>query len=217
MRQSILMLMATILMVTFSGCKEEVTLSYSGDIMIDLGSTDKDVLNYVSASDGSTVSVTEIDYDLVGEQTATFTTGDVSESKSVKIKADKLAGIYEISVFLLDGNNEYEITVGEGWLMTLTKGNNYNQINIPDSLEKTGLNIFINQGKLVVTFNGKDSAYIPGYTGEFLFTLVKDADYSFSNITYGPIGNGEYAITGFLLKETTDYEHYYRVQLDKKE
>lgn len=219
MKKSILAISAMFLIVTLSTCKKDVTLSYSGDIMIDLGSTDKEVLKYVSASDGSTVSVSGIDYNLAGEQIATFTTGDVRETKSVKIKSDKLAGTYEISVFIIDGNEEYELTGGDDgwWLIILTKGSNYNQINIPDSTDK-GATIFTDQGKLVVTFNGKDGAYIPKYIGGFDFCLEKDAEWSFSNITYSSIGNGEYAITGFLLKETIPgYEYYYRIQLDKKD
>ena len=218
MKKSIFAVIAVFFMLAFYSCKKEVTLSFSGDIMLDLVSSDQDVLKFVSASDGSSVSVSGIDYNLVGEQIATFTTEEVSETKSVKIKADKLAGLYEISVFSLDGNEEDELTVGEGWLITLTKGSKYNQIHIPDSIDK-GLRIFINPGKLVVNFNGKDSAYIPSYIGEFLFTFESNADYSFSNITYKKIANNQYAITGFILKESPDsgYEYYYRIELDKKD
>lgn len=214
MRKSIVVLTLIILIFASSACKKEVKLSFTGDIMLDLGSSDQDVLKYVSASDGSAVSVSGIDYDLVGEQIATFTTGEVSETKSVKIKADKLSGLYQISVFTASNK---ELTVGDGWLITLTKGSQYNQIHIPDSIDK-GTRIFINPGKLVVTFNANDTAYIPDYTGEFLFTLNKDADYSFSNITYGHIDYNQYAITEFTVKQSASgFEHYFRVQLDKKE
>ena len=217
MRKSIVVLTSIILIITSSACKKEVKLSFSGDIMLDLGSSDQDVLKYVSASDGSSVSVSGIDYDLVGEQIATFTTGEVSETKSVKIKSDKLAGLYEISVIQLWEDEEIELTFGEGWLITLTKGSKYNQIHIPDSIDN-GKRIFINPGKLVVNFNGKDSAYIPGYTGAFRFTYDKDADYSFSNITYGRIANNQYAITEFtLIESASGFDHYFRVELDKKD
>jgi hypothetical protein len=216
MRKSVVVLTSIILIFASSACKKEVTLSFTGDIMLDLGNSEQDVLKYVSASDGSSVSVSGIDYDFVGEQKATFTTGEVSETKSVKIKADKLAGLYEISVYKIFENEETELTSGDGWFITLTKGSQYNQINIPDSIDK-GLRIFKNPGKLVVNFNGKDSAYISSYTGELLFTLEKDAVYSFSNITYGAIANNQYAITEFLLKESASgYDHYFRVKLDKK-
>ncbi|MDD2623053.1 MAG: hypothetical protein WC142_03385 [Bacteroidales bacterium] len=217
MRKSVVVLTSIILIFASSACKKEVKLSFTGDIMLDLGSSDQDVLKYVSASDGSSVSVSGINFDLVGEQKATFKTGEVSETKSVKIKADKLAGLYEISVYQLYGNEEIELTSGQGWFITLAKGNQYNQIHIPDSIDN-GLRIFKNPGKLVVNFNGKDSAYIPSYTGAFLFTLEKDAVYSFSNITYGAIANNQYAITEFLLKESASgYDHYFRVELEKRE
>ena len=58
--------------------QKEVKLSFTGDIMLDLGSSDQDVLKYVSASDGSSVSVSGINFDLVGEQKATFKTGEVN-------------------------------------------------------------------------------------------------------------------------------------------
>ena len=60
MTKSILVINAMIFIVTFSACKKEVTLSYTGDIVVDLGSTDKDVLKYVTSSDGSAVSISEI-------------------------------------------------------------------------------------------------------------------------------------------------------------
>ncbi|MDD3280613.1 MAG: hypothetical protein PHC83_03485 [Bacteroidales bacterium] len=217
MKKSIFAVIAVFFMLAFYSCKKEVTLTFSEDIIIDLGSTDEDVLKFVSASDGSTVNVSGIDYDLVGEQTATFKAGDVSETKVVKIKSDKLAGLYQISVFITEENNEYELTVGEGWLITLTKGSNYNQINIPDSIDK-GFVMFIDQGKLVVTFNGKDSAYIPGYTGRFKFSTSKESEFTFSNIKYGTLAKGKYAITEFILNEfVSGYNHYYRIQLDRKD
>jgi len=213
MKKCILVFIGTMLVLSFLSCKKDVTISFSDDIIVDLGSTNEDVLKFVTASDGSTVSVSEIDYNLVGEQTATFTTGEVNETKSVKIKSDKLAGIYSISVFSASG---HELTYGEGWLITITKGTDYNQINIPDSIDK-GLNIFIEQGKLVVTFNGKDTAYIPGYTGKFKFSMSKNSDFSFSNIKYGTIGNGKYAITEFTLTESDSiYDHNYKIQFDKQ-
>lgn len=217
MKKRILILITFVIGGVFFSCNREVILTYIDNIVIDLGSTEEDVLAYVSASDGSAVSVSGIDYDLVGEQMATFTAGDKSEKKSVKIKSDKLAGMYEISIFLMAEDKEYELTYGDGWLMEITKGSQYNQINIPDTIE-TGTPIFIDAGTLVVTFNGKDSATIPGFTGDFNFGF-ETSHWSFSNIVYGPIGKGDYALEGFLMKENplnSNYEYYYRVQLDKQ-
>ena len=217
MKKRILILITFVIGGVFFSCNREVILTYIDNIVIDLGSTEEDVLAYVSASDGSAVSVSGIDYDLVGEQMATFTADDKSEKKSVKIKSDKLAGMYRMSVFLLNEGEEYNLTPGNGWLMEITKGSQYNQINIPDTIE-TGTPIFIDAGTLVVTFNGKDSATIPGFTGDFNFGF-ETSHWSFSNIVYGPIGKGDYALEGFLMKENplnSNYEYYYRVQLDKQ-
>lgn len=217
MKKRILILITFVIGGVFFSCNREVILTYIDNIVIDLGSTEEDVLAYVSASDGSAVSVSGIDYDLVGEQMATFTADDKSEKKSVKIKSDKLAGMYRMSVFLLNEGEEYNLTPGNGWLMEITKGSQYNQINIPDTSE-TGVSVFVDQGKLVITFNGKDSAIIPGYTGEFAFALSR-SHWTFSNIVYVPIGKGDYALKGFLMKQIpigTNYEHYYRVELDKQ-
>ena len=216
MKKRDLILITLVVCGVLFSCNREVVLNYSGDIMIDLGSTDKNVLAYVSASDGSEVSVSGIDYELVGEQIATFKVGDKNEKKAVKIKSDKLTGMYEISIFLMDGDKEYKLTSGK-WLMEITKGSQYNQINIPDTTEK-GTSIFIDAGALVVTFNGKDSATIPSFIGDFNFCF-ETSYWSFSNIVYGPIGKGDYAIKGFLMKENpvgSNYEYYYRVQLDKQ-
>ena len=62
MKKSILTL--AVLAFLFTSCEkpeEEVKLTFSGDIMIELGSSDEDVLAFVSASDGSAVTISRID------------------------------------------------------------------------------------------------------------------------------------------------------------
>ena len=48
----------------------------------------------------------------------------------------------------LNEGEEYNLTPGNGWLMEITKGSQYKQINIPDTSE-TGVSVFVDQGKLV--------------------------------------------------------------------
>lgn len=77
---------------------EEVTISTPDKIEIELGSTDADVLFGVEASNGDKVTVTGINYDHAGEQTATFAAGDVTLDKVVCVKTSNLAGDYEYTI-----------------------------------------------------------------------------------------------------------------------
>ena len=122
MKKSILTL--AVLAFLFTSC-EKVKLTFSGDIMIELGSSDEDVLAFVSASDGSAVTVSGIDYNKAGEQTATFKAGNTTETKQVKVKANELAGRYNIAVFSSDGS---EMTQGDGWAMKILEGDNYSKL-----------------------------------------------------------------------------------------
>ena len=178
---------------------EKVTLTFSGDIVVDLGATDADVLEFVTASDGSTVTVTGVDYDKPGEQTATFKTGDVSETKPVKIKADKFAGTYNISWFRQDGT---EVSEGEdeAWKIKLTVGDAYNQIKIPSKIYSESCTFFQSINELVITFNGKEGASIPNYSGDFCFmSTPSTADFTFTDIEFG-IVDGKYAIKSFKME-----------------
>ncbi len=195
---------------------EKVTLTFSGDIILDLGSTDADVLEFVTASDGSAVTVTGIDYDKPGEQTATFKTGDVTENKSVKINSAGMAGRYYISVFASNGS---ECTTGEGWVMKILEGDEYNQIKISSTIETGDQTIFTDTEYLIVTFNGKDEPTIENYEGGLMFmTTPASAEWTFSEITYGLNDKGKYALNGFRMDGyKAGYEDfYYTVEFEKK-
>lgn len=209
MKRRIFTLASIALLFAFTSCEkpepepepepEPVTLTFSGDIVIDLGSTDADVLEFVTASDKSEVSVSGIDYDKVGEQEATFKTGDVTEKKAVKVKADKLAGTYYISWYNKD---DQEMTGGEdpAWKIKLTIGSEYNQIKIPSTIYSGDHTFFPTLSELVVTFNGKDGASIPGFRGGFSFmTTPAEANFTFTEIEYGLV-DGKYAIKSFKME-----------------
>ncbi|MDY0015738.1 MAG: hypothetical protein RBS13_05960 [Bacteroidales bacterium] len=103
MKKSILSLAAVALLGLFmASCTPEVLFTGADDVIVDLGSTDADVLVDVEASNGKEVTVTGINYDEAGEHNATFTAGDATHDAVVKIKTDKLAGSYEFS-WTIDG------------------------------------------------------------------------------------------------------------------
>jgi hypothetical protein len=194
MKKSILTL--AVLAFLFTSC-EKVKLTFSGDIMIELGSSDEDVLAFVSASDGSAVTVSGIDYNKAGEQTATFKAGNTTETKQVKVKADKLAGRYNIAVFSSDGSL---MTEGTGWTMKILEGDNYNQIKISSTIENGDKTIFTDTEYLVVTFNGKDEPEIDTYNGGILFqSKPPTAEWEFSEIKYGLNETGKYSMEGFRM------------------
>ena len=216
MKRRIFTLASIALLFAFISCEkpepepepEPVTLTFSGDIVIDLGSTDADVLAFVTASDKSEVTVSGIDYEKAGEQTATFKAGDVTETKTVKVKADAMAGRYYISVFTSDGQ---ECTQGDGWGIVIAAGDAYNQIKIPSTIETGDKTIFPDITNLVVTFNGKDDPSIENYEGGLMFmTTPPSATWEFSEITYGKNTNGKYAINGFRMDGyTAGYQDFY--------
>ncbi len=215
MRKSILFVAVAVFAMVFSGCKEEaveITFS-SNDIILPLGSSSNDLAKFATASDGSTVTVSGVDFGMIGEQTATFAVGDVKETKIVKISATPLAGEYRIHI--LDSAATTELTNGNGWIMTLTPGAEYNQIDIPSTVGQN--KIFTDVDKLTVTFNGS-SVKIPNYTGKFAFIQSQD-DFTikFQNITYGTKDDGTYALKGFTLKITREgYNDFYeQVRFDK--
>ena len=208
-------MLAAAAMVLFSSCgkEKEVSITFTSDnIMVDLGSSGADLAKYAKASDGSSVTVSGVDFDKVGEQTATFKAGSSSVDKVVKVSAKKLAGNYRIHV--LDSAGTKELTNGNGWRMDLTPGAEYNQIDIPSAVGEN--KIFKNVDKITVTFkDGKGS--IPNYNGDFAFIGGSGFTIKFQNITYVKNAEGYYAITGFTLKFVQQgYNDFYeQVRFDK--
>ena len=106
MKKSILSLAAVAVFCLFmTSCEPDVTFEGINDIVVDLGSTDADVLAGVTASNDAEVTVTRIDYDKAGEHNAIFTAKDATAEAVVKIKTDKLAGDYEYTM-TIDGEEE---------------------------------------------------------------------------------------------------------------
>lgn len=108
MRKGILLLAAVAFLATFNSCQPEVIITTPEEITIDLGSNDAAVLAGVEASNKDEVTVSGINYDHAGEQTATFAAGDVTLEKVIKVKTDKLAGQYSYKR-TIDGDLDSEI------------------------------------------------------------------------------------------------------------
>lgn len=194
MRKSILLLAAAALICCTSCKKDETNITFTTDnIVVPLGSSSADLAKFAKA-DGS-VSVSGVDFETIGEQTATFSCGGSSVEKTVKISAASLAGEYRIHI--LDSAGTQELTTGNGWRMNITKGSEYNQINIPSAVGEK--KIFSDVENLKVTFNGK-SGKIDNYTGGFLFVQGSGFTIKFQNITYGKNNEGMWQINGFTLK-----------------
>lgn len=188
------------------------------EIMIDLGSSDKDVCQFVKVTDNTPITVSGIDYDKVGSYQALFTSGDLRETRTVKVRADKLAGTYEFHFFMIKSNGEEKEMSSGKWLMEITKGSQYNQINIPDS-NTNGVHVFVDQGCLVLTLDS-DKAEIPPYRGDVLFVPSSTPyTYSFEEIQYGRLNDGSYGLTGFMLRCDRDdgqYTTYYHITFEKQ-
>ena len=190
----------------------------SKEIMVDLGSSDKDVCQFVKVTDNAPITVSGIDYDKVGSYQALFTSGDLRETRTVKVRADKLAGTYEFHFFMIKNNGEEKEMSSGKWLMEITKGSLYNQINIPDS-NTNGVHVFVDQGCLVLTLDG-DKAEIPPYRGNVLFVPSSTPyTYLFEEIQYGRLNDGSYGLTGFMLRRDRDdgqYTTYYHITFEKQ-
>ena len=209
-------MLAAAAMVLFSSCNKdnEVSITFTSDnIMVDLGSSGSDLAKFAKASDGSAVTVSGVDFDKVGEQTATFKAGSASVDKTVKVSAKRLAGSYRIHV--TDSAGTKELTEGNGWKLNITPGADYNQIDIPTVVGEN--NIFEGVDKLTVTFkDGKGS--IPNYTGpKYLFVGGEGHTVKFQNITYEKNSEGMYALKGFTLKIVKEKfnDFYEQVRFDK--
>ncbi|MFA7401374.1 MAG: hypothetical protein WCZ21_02440 [Bacteroidales bacterium] len=148
MKKHILILVSLALCIVFATCEKPepkpeskpqpepgpVTLTFSEKIIIDLGSSDENVLEFVTASDNSAVSVSGIDYDKAGEQEGTFKTGDVRVKKKVYVKTDKLAGDYELTI---DGDpSRYSCSISQS-------ATDYNKIRINGDLFGIGSNFSV--------------------------------------------------------------------------
>ena len=209
-------MLAAAAMVLFSSCNKdnEVSITFTSDnIMVDMGSSGSDLAKFAKASDGSAVTVSGVDFDKVGEQTATFKAGSASVDKTVKVSAKRLAGSYRIHV--TDSAGTKELTEGNGWKLNITPGADYNQIDIPTVVGEN--NIFEGVDKLTVTFkDGKGS--IPNYTGpKYLFVGGEGHTVKFQNITYEKNSEGMYALKGFTLKIVKEKfnDFYEQVRFDK--
>ena len=211
------LLLAVACMFLSVSCKKDadVTISFTTDnIVVALGGSNADLVQYAKASDGSTVTASGVDFEKIGEQTATFKAGDVSVDKTVRVSAARLAGTYRIHV--LDSAGTQELTQGNGWRLELTAGDAYNKINIPS--EVGGQRIFTDVDHLTVTFtNGVGK--IANYTGGYKFVGGSGYTIKFQNITYGKNNEGLYALNGFTVKLVQQgYNDFYeQVRFEKEE
>jgi hypothetical protein len=224
MRRHVWIFVVAVAVLMLSCHKEPVPSSLvfaTDDIVVDLGATDADVLQYVSASDGAEVTVQGIDYNLVGKQEAVFTAGNVSEKRSVKVRANRLAGRYSFMASILDIDGLYYPLTGEGWYWDFALGNTYNQIIIPDSAycpySYRMEHLFEDQGGLTMTLEGESRSITP-WRGKLYFNVsyIKK-DFEFDSIQYARQSNGEYAITSFLMIDTYNGKHnYYKFEFEKQ-
>lgn len=208
----IILLLAAAAMIFCTSCKkDDANITFTTDnIVVPLGASSADLAKFAKA-DGS-VSVSGVDFEMIGEQTATFKCGGTSVDKTIKVSAAPLAGEYNIHI--LDSAATQELTQGNGWRMHITKGSAYNQIDIPSAVGEN--KIFVDIDKLTVTFNGKNGK-IANYTGGFSFVQGGGYTIKFQNITYGKNDEGMWAIKGFTLKLTQQgYNDFYeQVRFDK--
>lgn len=195
----------------FTSCKEDVTISFSSDnIIVPVGSDESEVLKYASASDGSTVTLSGVDFTQIGEQTGTFKAGEASETHAVKVSAAPLAGRYAIHLFSADGQ---ELTSGDGWVVNATEGTEYNQIELGMVVGEYA--IFEGKTSLTLTFD-KGKGSIDSFSGKLLFSSV-DGTYSFTEVGYAN-NNGTYSLSGFTITAVkTGYnDAVYTVTLERK-
>lgn len=202
-------------MLLFPGCKKETSLTFTNDdIIVDLGSSDADVLKYVSASDKSEIRVSGIDYDKAGLQQGLFSANGTQTTHDVKICTDKLTGEYSFKLFLKNREKDILLTVGD-WLVELTKGEKYNQVRFPCKNTK-GTSIILNKEYLEMTFNG-DSAYIPSTEGVLnFFVSTQSTPLEFHDIVYEKTDKQSYSVKGFTIISSRDpYTDTLFVKLNK--
>lgn len=216
-----ILIVITTMCVALASCHKETTLVFSTDeITVDLGATDKELLQYVKSSDGTEVTVSGVDYDKVGLHQAVFKAGAANGTLPVKVRADRLAGEYGWTVSLLEHDGNVFPLASEKFECNLTKGEKYNQILIPDSAHSPWTNkmehVFGNVGALTLTMEG-DSLSITPWRGKFYFVVeTKPYDHTFDSIRYGSLPNGDYGVISFRMIETNGkYTYRYLFNLEK--
>jgi len=160
---------------------EEVkaTISFtSDDITLDLGSTDANLLAFATASDGSALTVSGVNYEMIGEQNATFKTGDVIAQKKVKVSCKKLAGLYQIAI--KDDAKTYRQGTCEVKMVA------YNQLEIK------GVSEWFGTTEIIATF--EDGEFnIPTIVAPVPYVdkseTIENFSTSFSNMTFEKSGN----------------------------
>ncbi len=184
MKKSILSLAAIAVFGLFmTSCEPDVTFEGINDIVVDLGSTDADVLAGVTASNDAEVTVTGIDYDKAGEHNAIFTAKDATAEAVVKIKTDKLVGNYEYTLtqdgVLQEGIEEIEVK---------QSSTTYNKILIEKYLANAsieavcnGTDITIDEFNISVDYEGE--TYTAKVTGTGNFVKLEGGNYAVEKIT----------------------------------
>ena len=184
MKKSILSLAAIAVFGLFmTSCEPDVTFEGINDIVVDLGSTDADVLAGVTASNDAEVTVTGIDYDKAGEHNAIFTAKDATAEAVVKIKTDKLAGDYEYTM-TIDGEEE----PGVAQIEIKQSSTTYNKILIEKYLANAsieavcnGTDITIDEFNISVDYEGE--TYTAKVTGTGNFVKLEGGNYAVEKIT----------------------------------
>lgn len=153
----------------------EAAINGTKNIYVDLGASDQDVLEHVSATNGKEVLVFGLDYDQAGPQLATFQAGSLSVEDTVKIKTDKLAGNYE---YTISGDEEpYEAIVTQSSTV-------YNKLFISGIIDNGNIEAFCIGNTLTVvkktlTYDGSTGTL----TGTGTFEKVGDV-YQIKTITF---------------------------------
>ena len=184
MKKSILSLAAVAVFGLFmTSCEPDVTFEGINDIVVDLGSTDADVLAGVTASNDAEVTVTGIDYDKAGEHNAIFTAKDATAEAVVKIKTDKLVGNYECTL-TVDGEQE----PGVAQIEIKQSSTTYNKILIEKYLANAsieavcnGTDITIDEFNISVDYEGE--TYTAKVTGIGNFVKLEGGNYAVEKIT----------------------------------
>ena len=183
MKKSILSLAAVAVFGLFmTSCEPDVTFEGINDIVVDLGSTDADVLAGVTASNDAEVTVTGIDYDKAGEHNAIFTAKDATAEAVVKIKTDKLAGDYEYTM-TIDGDEE----PGVEQIEIKQSSTTYNKILIEKYLANASIEAVCNGTDITIdefNISVEGETYTAKVTGIGNFVKLEGGSYAIEQITF---------------------------------